>query len=161
MTKDEAIKSLLSDCEDLTKMIDTLKEQNNFLTETICRYNLQNIAKERQELIDRAEKADMVKMEFTKKQIHLDSIAKELEFKKNELDSLIAAEAEKLTAGIKEKYSDLCKKNNIELCEYKITYEKLLKDEREKYKRKCKKYLILSIMFVIMSISTYILLHGM
>lgn len=46
MTQDEAIKKLMEACEDMAKVIDVLKHENEMLVDIICRLNMGEITKE-------------------------------------------------------------------------------------------------------------------
>ena len=57
MTYEEIAKTMMKTCEDLLKAIDELKEENEFLTETIEKYGLQKIIVERRQLLEEVSEA--------------------------------------------------------------------------------------------------------
>lgn len=140
MTHDEAIESLMNSCEEFTNMIEQLKTQNAFLTDTIEKSNLGEIAKERKTLLSQVQKAEeettRLKKEYESKLAELNKKISEVKYKESDLDSYINKEIAKRTADLEAAHiKDLQEKKDL-LIQYKADYESLLVVQREVYEAK-------------------------
>ncbi len=152
MVDNETFDSLSESCEELFEIVEKLKEQNAFLTDTIEKNNLEQISSERKELLARAEdgerkskKADLLVSEYKNK------IAA-VEKRSSEIDDLIDTEAEKRIKEVKKEYAR----------RYQEDKQRLQEKEKEmsnRYREKAKRCAILSAVCIVLCISICFLMR--
>ena len=117
MTYDEAIKKLLKSCSEYEETIKLLEKENAFLADTIEKYNLGKISRERKSLYKSMEQvkknaaltlkeANSIKSQYLGKLKETEFINRDLKDKQNNLDMYIDSQSDVKLKEIKEKFSD-------------------------------------------------------
>lgn len=118
MTYDEAIEKLLNSCANYESIVKLLQEQNAFLTETIVKYNLGKINKERKSLYD---SINRIKKEtaFALKNADSESIYLE-ELEAEPSNEMLKEKQDDLNAYINSRIDNQIQKIKEELSDYKV-----------------------------------------
>lgn len=117
MTYDEAIKKLLKSCSEYEETIKLLEKENAFLADTIEKYNLGKISRERKSLYKSMEQvkkdaalilkeANSIKSQYLGKLKETEFINRDLKDKQNNLDMYIDSQSDVKLKEIKEKFSN-------------------------------------------------------
>ena len=117
MTYDEAIKKLLKSCSEYEETIKLLEKENAFLADTIEKYNLGKINRERKSLYKSMEQvkkdaalilkeANSIKSQYLGKLKETEFINRDLKDKQNNLDMYIDSQSDVKLKEIKEKFSN-------------------------------------------------------
>lgn len=117
MTYDEAIKKLLKSCSEYEETIKLLEKENAFLVDTIEKYNLGKISRERKSLYKSMEQvkkdaalilkeANSIKSQYLGKLKETEFINRDLKDKQNNLDMYIDSQSDVKSKEIKEKFSN-------------------------------------------------------
>lgn len=143
--------------------LEELKQENQFLADTITNNKLGKISTERRQLLARVNQAESdsktaiheaesVKSEYESKLDKITVLLKEVQSKQSNIDTYINSEAETKVANIKADYIKHKKSNDEELAKYKAENNALLQDQLHKYKQQHKIIVICGVIGVIVGI---------
>lgn len=143
--------------------LEKLKQENQFLADTITNNKLGKISTERRQLLARVNqaesdskaavhKAESVKSEYESKLDKITVLIKEVQSKQSNIDTYINSEAETKVANIKADYIKHKQSNDEELAKHKAENNALLQDQLNKYKQQHKIIVICGVIGVIVGI---------
>lgn len=143
--------------------LEELKQENQFLADTITNNKLGKISTERRQLLARVNQAESdsktavheaesVKSEYESKLDKITVLLKEVQSKQSNIDAYINSEAETKVANIKADYIKHKQSNDEELAKHKAENNALLQDQLNKYKQQHKIIVICGVIGVIVGI---------
>ncbi len=161
MTKDKAIAILIKSNEEFMEIISFLKEENDFLTDTIVKNNLGEIKNERLYLHKKMaqveseaklslDRANSIKNEYSEK-LH------DVQAKQNNIDQYIDQKAQKITEKIKNEYKEKEMNNDKRLAEQIAENNEKLQEQIKKNNKTYKTFLGITIISIIFGIAGIIL----
>ena len=163
MTDDEVIEKLTQYCEELLEIAEGLKEENEFLAETIIKHNMGEIIEEREELLtkmkqneDKAEQsireANEIKLEYKQKNDKLIVMYTDARTKQANLDFYIDDVANRKIADIKQDYHNHKIANDKALEKHIADNDMALQEQLILYKKKRKKLFLIAFMGITIGI---------
>lgn len=128
MDASETIQKLTEACQDLMQMVNELKEENTFLTDTICNQKMGKITTERRQLLARANQAESdsktaiaeantIKSEYEHKLDKIIILIKDVKSKQSDIDAYIDCESDNKIQSQKDKLNNNYKKQKQKLQE--------------------------------------------
>ena len=174
MSAEEDVIQLAEACQTLIDMvnqcndtIDELKQENTFLTDTIIQSKLCQITVERRELKDRMKKikedsdcvleeANAIRSGYETKLGRVSAILKDVKTKSDDLDAYIEAETERKIEDIREDYEHKKRQNDKQLAKYKSDCDKQLQEEKDRYKKIHKIYILIMLVSILIGMASVI-----
>ena len=145
-----------------------LKEENQFLADTITNNKLGKISTERRQLLARVtnaesdsktaiSEADAIKSEYEQKLDKITILIKDVKSKQADIDAYIDSEAENKVADAKADYIKHKKANDKALVKHKAENDALLQEQLNKYKQQHKIIIICGVIGIIVGIFGWLL----
>lgn len=159
----EALQEAMAVQQKYATALKELKQENQFLADTITNNKLGKISTERRQLLARVNQAESdsktavheaesVKSEYESKLDKITVLIKEVQSKQSNIDAYINSEAETKVANIKADYIKHKQSNDEALAKHKATNDALLQDQLDKYKQQHKIIVICGVIGVIVGI---------
>lgn len=159
----EALEEAIMVQQKYSEALEKLKQENQFLADTITNNKLGKISTERRELLAKVSKAESdsktaiaeassVKSEYGQKLDKITILIKDVKSKQDNIDAYIDSAAESKVADAKADYIKHKKNNDKMLAKHKAENDVLLQKQLNKYKKQHKMIIICGVVGVIIGI---------